>query len=80
VQAAATRLHRLPPPVTLDEHDIDVDQMEETVLEHYRLRNLEEKVDVQLGEHLDEDSHRAVRTAERRARARRQPDRSDARR
>ena len=55
VQAAATRLHRLPPPVTIDEHDVDVDQMEETVLEHYRLRNLEEKVDVQLGEHLDED-------------------------
>ena len=55
VEAAATRLHRLAPPVTLDEHDLDVDQMEETVLEHYRLRNLEEKVDVQLGDHLDED-------------------------
>ncbi|MBS1153380.1 MAG: hypothetical protein H6Q89_5078 [Myxococcaceae bacterium] len=55
VQSAALRLHRLPPPVTIDEHDLDVDQMEETVLEHYRLRSLEEKVDVQLGEHLDQD-------------------------
>ncbi len=55
MEATAVRMHRLPPPVTLDEHDLDVDQMEETVLEHYRLRNLEEKVDVQLGEHLDQD-------------------------
>ena len=55
MQDTAVRMHRLPPPVTVDEHDLDVDQMEETVLEHYRLRALEEKVDVQLGEHLDQD-------------------------
>ena len=55
IQTVATRIERLPAPVTLSERDLDVDQMEETVLEHYRLRHLEEKVDVQLGEHLDQD-------------------------
>ncbi len=55
VQAVVEKLGRTVPAVTGLEHDLDVDQMEETVLDHYRERNLAEKVDVQLGEHLDQD-------------------------
>ncbi|MBX7099532.1 MAG: putative zinc-binding metallopeptidase [Myxococcaceae bacterium] len=55
VQAAVESLGQKPPLVTLRERDLDVDEMEETVLEHYQARDLEEKVDLQLGEHLDQD-------------------------
>ena len=55
VQAMVEKLGRAAPQVTLDEKDLEVNQMEETVLDHYRLRALEEKVDIQLGEHLDQD-------------------------
>jgi hypothetical protein len=55
VQQVVEKLGRGPASVNLEERDLDVDQMEETVLDHYRLRALEEKVDVQLGEHLDQD-------------------------
>ncbi|HZH04185.1 MAG TPA: putative zinc-binding metallopeptidase, partial [Myxococcaceae bacterium] len=43
------------PIVRLNDRDVDVDEMEETVLDHYRQRDLAEKVDLQLGEHLDQD-------------------------
>ena len=55
MQNVVTQVGKTPPPVTLQERDLDVAQMEETVLDHYRERNLSEKVDVQLGEHLDQD-------------------------
>ena len=55
VQEIVSRLGKGPQVVNLEDRDLDVDQMEETVLDHYRLRALEEKVDVQLGEHLDPD-------------------------
>lgn len=55
VEQVAKTLGKTPPVVTLNERDLDVDQMEETVLEHYQARDLEEKVDVQLGETLDQD-------------------------
>ncbi len=55
VAAIAERLGRSDPAVRLQDRDMDVDEMEETVLDHYRQRNLAEKVDVQMGEHLDQD-------------------------
>jgi hypothetical protein len=55
MQETMAQLGRALPSVTLTDKDLDVEQMEETVLDHYRLRDLEEKVDVQLGEHLDQD-------------------------
>ena len=55
VQATSERLGRGELVVTGYERDVDVDEMEETVLDHYRQRDLEEKVDVQMGEHLDQD-------------------------
>lgn len=55
VAATADKLGRHAPVVQLDERDVDVGDMEETVLDHYRQRNLAEKVDLQLGEHLDQD-------------------------
>jgi hypothetical protein len=55
VDAMAQQLGRVAPLVTMNEKDLEVDQMEETVLEHYRNRELAAKVDVQLGEHLDPD-------------------------
>ncbi|MBI3183874.1 MAG: putative zinc-binding metallopeptidase [Myxococcales bacterium] len=55
VQGAAERLGRAGPVVQLTSIDLDVDDMEETVLDHYRQRALEEKVDLQMGEHLDQD-------------------------
>ena len=48
-------LGRTPAIVTLDERDVDVGEMEETVLDHYRQRQLAEKIDLQIGEQLDED-------------------------
>jgi len=55
VEEVAQMIGRSPPRVSTLERDLDVDEMEVTVLEHYRLRELEEKVDLQLGEHLDQD-------------------------
>jgi hypothetical protein len=55
VEAAVARLGRSIPPVQLDERDVEVDEMEETVLDHYRARNLRERIELQLKEHLDED-------------------------
>lgn len=46
---------RAAPLVHLDERDAAVEDMEETVLDHYRARQLAEKVDVQLHDHLDSD-------------------------
>ncbi len=43
------------PIVTLTERDVDVGEMEQTVLDHYRQRSLEEKVDLHIGDHLDQD-------------------------
>lgn len=48
-------LGRSPAIVTLDDRDVDVGEMEETVLDHYRQRQLAEKIDLQIGEQLDED-------------------------
>lgn len=42
-------------PVTLTDRDLDVGEMEETVLDHYRQRALEEKIDHSIGEQLDQD-------------------------
>ncbi len=49
------RLGRTPPLVQLADRDLDVDEMEETVLDHYRQRQLEERVELSLREHLDQD-------------------------
>ncbi|MFL5321779.1 MAG: putative zinc-binding metallopeptidase [Myxococcaceae bacterium] len=55
VDGAAKQLGRQSPPVQIQEKDLDVSQMEETVVDYYRQRDLEEKIDVQLREHLDQD-------------------------
>jgi hypothetical protein len=55
VQATAEMIGKSPARVNTLERDLDVDEIEVTVLEHYRARDLEEKVDLQLGEHLDQD-------------------------
>ena len=49
------RVGRSPPLVQLAERDLDVEDMEETVLDHYRQRQLEERVELSLREHLDQD-------------------------
>ncbi len=53
VDATAAELGHRPPQVGLDTHDIDADQMEETVADYYRLRDLAERVDLEIGEKLD---------------------------
>lgn len=55
VDSVVKQLGRAVPPVQIDERDLDVSQMEETVVDYYRQRDLEEKIDVQLREHLDQD-------------------------
>jgi len=55
VQGAVEKLGRTPAVVTLDTRDVDVGEMEETVLDHYRQRQLAEKIDLQIGEQLDHD-------------------------
>jgi len=55
VESMAEKLGRAEPIVQLRSRDLDVDEMEETVLDHYRQRDLAEKVDLQLREHLDQD-------------------------
>ena len=49
------RVGRTPPLVQLAERDLDVEDMEETVLDHYRQRQLEERVELSLRDHLDQD-------------------------
>jgi hypothetical protein len=55
VQDAVARVGRQPPTVTLEDRDVDVSEMHVTVLEHYRQRELEEKIDHAIGEQLDQD-------------------------
>jgi hypothetical protein len=55
VDQTVARLGRAPAIVQLEDKDSAVEDMEETVLDHYRARQLAEKVDVQLHEHLDQD-------------------------
>jgi hypothetical protein len=55
VEATAARIGKAPPVVSLSERDKDVGQMEETVLDHYRQRAMDEKIELHLGEHLDQD-------------------------
>jgi hypothetical protein len=55
VENAGQRIGRRPAVVQLDSRDVGVEEMEETVLDHYRQRDLEEKVDIQLREQLDQD-------------------------
>ncbi len=50
--------------VTLDQRDVDASEMEETVLDHYRQRMLEEKIDLHIGEHLDQDLRNLFESAE----------------
>jgi hypothetical protein len=54
-ESMAETLGRADPIVQLKSRDLDVDEMEETVLDHYRQRDLAERVDLQLREHLDQD-------------------------
>jgi Putative zinc-binding metallo-peptidase len=53
VDQTAQELGHRPPLVSMDTHDIDADQMEETVGDYYRLRDLAERVDLEIGEKLD---------------------------
>jgi hypothetical protein len=55
VENTVQRLGRTEPTLQLDSKDIAVDEMEETVLDHYRQRDLSEKVDFQLRDQLDQD-------------------------
>jgi hypothetical protein len=55
VDAIAQKLGRTQPIVQIDVRDAAVEEMEETVLDHYKMRQLAEKVDFQLHEHLDQD-------------------------
>ncbi|WP_224248913.1 putative zinc-binding metallopeptidase [Hyalangium gracile] len=55
VDEVMKRLGRAPQLVQLAERDLDVEDMEETVLDHYRQRQLEERVELSLREHLDQD-------------------------
>jgi Putative zinc-binding metallo-peptidase len=55
VETIAAQFGRVPPIVTLDERDVAVEEMEETVIDHYRSRALEEKIDHSIGLQLDQD-------------------------
>lgn len=55
VDQVAKQFGAQPQLVQLAERDLDVSQMEETVVDYYRQRDLEEKIDIQLREHLDQD-------------------------
>src|SRR6476469_3441140 len=55
VDATATELGHRPPQVSLDSHDVDADQMEETGADDDRLRDRAERVDLEIGEKLDTD-------------------------
>jgi hypothetical protein len=55
VEGTVARVGKTVAQVQLDERDVDVGEMEETVLDHYRAKNLREKIELQLNEQLDED-------------------------
>ncbi|MFN0062410.1 MAG: putative zinc-binding metallopeptidase [Myxococcaceae bacterium] len=55
VEAIVSRLGRTTPEVQLADPDIEAGAMEETVLDHYRQRDLAERVDLAIGRQLDED-------------------------
>jgi hypothetical protein len=55
MESVISKLGRTPAVVTIDTRDVDVGEMEETVLDHYRQRQLAEKIDLQIGEQLDQD-------------------------
>ena len=55
MDAVAKRLGRTPPVVQLNERDLDVDEMEETVEAHYRERARQEHVELPFREQLDQD-------------------------
>ena len=55
MQTVVEAIGQAVPTVTLSERDLDVGQMEETVLDHYRQRALDEKIDLHIAEHLDQD-------------------------
>lgn len=55
VAEVAAKVGRTAPPVTLADRDLDVGEMEETVLDHYRQRALDEKIDLSIGDQLDQD-------------------------
>lgn len=55
MQDVVSKVGRTPAPVTLADRDLDVGEMEETVLDHYRQRALEEKIDLTIGDQLDQD-------------------------
>jgi Putative zinc-binding metallo-peptidase len=55
VDQIAAKVGRTAPIVTLNERDMDVEEMEETVLDHYRQRTLDEKIDTSIGDKLDQD-------------------------
>lgn len=63
MQAVGERVGHTPAVVTLDTRDLDVGEMEETVLDHYRQRQLAEKIDLQIGEQLDHDLQNLFETA-----------------
>ena len=55
VEEMVQRLGHAPALVQLSERDLEVNDMEQTVADFYRLRDLDEKVDVALGEKLDQE-------------------------
>jgi hypothetical protein len=55
VENTVQNLGRAEAPVQVNSKDIDVEEMEQTVLDHYRQRDLSEKVDFQLRDQLDQD-------------------------
>lgn len=55
VGRAVAEVGARPPLVTLHTRDLEVDDMEETVLDHYRQRRLAERVELSIGEALDAD-------------------------
>jgi hypothetical protein len=55
VDEVIRRIGRTTPSVQLADRDLDVEEMEETVSDHYRQRQIEERVELKLREHLDQD-------------------------
>jgi hypothetical protein len=53
VDQVMQKIGNAPPLVTLETRDLDASEMEETVLDHYKQRQLEEKIDLQLQEAFD---------------------------
>jgi hypothetical protein len=55
VDALGQELGHKPAEVRLGTHDVDADQMEETVADYYRSRELTERADLEIGEKLDQE-------------------------